>query len=185
MPGTGRSREHFLLAAISVCSLAALAAGLIGALAFDSGAYTLRACQCVPYGIAAAVAASAMLVRTTMAARRIVFVLCAVVLASGCAVSVFHEGVQQGWWINSSLCEAPLSPATGITSLQMTLADRLIRGPCDDTDWNVLGLSVAMLNFVYSAILTLGCIVFAVMADGETKSLFDLDGPSPVSRRWS
>jgi disulfide bond formation protein DsbB len=109
----------------------------------------------------------------------------AVVLASDCAHAMFHEGLQQGWWTDSSLCEAPLSPASTITSLQMTPADRLIPVPCDDTDWSVLGLSVAMLNFAYSAILTLGCIVFAVMADGEKSSLFDSDPPAQSSRRHS
>jgi hypothetical protein len=156
-------RAGLFFAAILVASAlapaaAAIAAGFFGAM--DCAAYV---CQLAPYGLAAVVAGMALLAGPGVIRYRTAVVACAVVFAAGCALSLFREGMQEGWWSMSGLCDDPAPALSGWRS--SALLDRSSAALCDAGDTARDDVVFATVNFAYSAVMTFVCAVTAAVND--------------------
>ncbi len=86
----------------------------------------------------------------------------AVAAAITSGIGVFHTGVERGWWEGPSSC-------TGGSDLGSLAGDLLsMDGPrlvmCDQVSWQMLGLSMASWNALFSAVL----VVLWIMAARKT-----------------
>jgi hypothetical protein len=116
--------------------------------------------QLAPYVMASAVAAAAMWMRPGAGTLRVATIACAMLFAFGCAVSMFREGILQGWWALPLVCEDPAPDGTGTGFLNVGLLDL-----CDATVTTFDGIALSTLNFLYSALLTFTCAVMAAVGD--------------------
>lgn len=157
----GGAPDRAVVAAIAAVSVAALAAAFLSETVFGIASCTLCVYQRVPYALAAAVAAIAFLGRPPPLGYRIAILLCAALFAAGAGIAFYHVGVQQGWWVEPGVCEAPLPDAGALGDLRAALAGPQARPPCDEIDFSVLGLSLAALNCIYSVALAAACVVLA------------------------
>jgi disulfide bond formation protein DsbB len=89
-------------------------------------------------------------------AMRAIIVLCALLFAASTALAFYHVGVEQHWFAGPSACTGSI---TGATSIEALKAQLLARQPvsCDAPSWTFLGVSLAGLNLVASALLTIAC----------------------------
>ena len=67
-------------------------------------------------------------------------------LASG-LIGFFHAGVEYGWWEGLTSCASAV-PTGGGSALENILAAPIIR--CDVAPWNLLGISLAGFNGLFS-----------------------------------
>jgi hypothetical protein len=144
-----------------VVMLASAAALAVAALAIRLGGRADCApClyQLAPYVVASAVAAAAMWMRPPAGKLRVATLACAMLFAFGCAVSMFREGVQQGWWALPVVCEDPAPAGTGFLDAGLT-------DLCDAAVTTFDGIALSTLNFLYSALLTFTCAVMAAVGD--------------------
>jgi disulfide bond formation protein DsbB len=154
---------RLFFAVVLAASLAALA---VAALAERRGGRADCApClyQLAPYVIAAIIAASAMWMRTPATRMRRAAVVCAALFAFGCAVSLFREGIQQGWWIGLAVCDDP-APFTATTDGN-GLLDGGLATLCEASASTFDGIALSTLNFFYSALLTFACVVMAAVGE--------------------
>lgn len=78
----------------------------------------------------------------------------ALAAAATAGIGAFHAGVEQGWWEGPSTCTS--GEIGGLS--QQDLFDQIMNAPlvrCDDIAWQMLGLSMAGWNAVFSALLML------------------------------
>ena len=152
---------RLFFAVVMAASLAALA--VVGLTERGGGRSDCAPClyQLAPYVIAAFVAGAAMWMRAPAARMRHGAVVCAVLFAFGCAVSLFREGIQQGWWMGLTVCDdpAPLAAAAG------GLLDGSLAALCEASASTFDGIALSTLNFFYSALLTFACVVMAAVGD--------------------
>lgn len=148
-----------LLASALAIAAAAVAARLFGTL--DCAAYM---CQLAPYGLAAVIAGMALLAGPGVVGYRGAAIACAVVFAAGCAVSLFREGMQQGWWTFAGFCDE-LTPSPPGSRWAAFVFDRSIAALCDARETTPDGFAFATVNFVYSAMLAFVCAVMAAVND--------------------
>ena len=83
--------------------------------------------------------------------RRLSLAFGALAFTAGAGISVFHAGVEQGWWPGLSGCAANYTATTAEEMLAQMLAAPIAR--CDEIPWSFLGLSIAGWNAVASALL--------------------------------
>jgi disulfide bond formation protein DsbB len=70
----------------------------------------------------------------------------------------YHAGVEQGWWEGPTTCTS--GPIGGLSADQ--LLDQILSAPlvrCDDIPWQMLGLSMAGWNMVFSSFL---CVLWVL-----------------------
>lgn len=67
--------------------------------------------------------------------------------AGSAAVAAFHTGVERKWWAGLESCSGDTGALTG--DLLATTGPRVI--PCDEIPWQMLGLSMANFNLIFSA----------------------------------
>jgi disulfide bond formation protein DsbB len=152
-------------AVVAVASMAAVAVALAAEHLFGVLGCTLCVYQRLPYVATAALALVGILPRITPARLRLLLAACAIVFAAGSALAFYHAGVQQGWWTEPGVCEGALPSAATIIDLRAATATR---PACSDVDWSIMGLSLAALNGLYSAVLAAGCAIFAIRGFGPT-----------------
>jgi disulfide bond formation protein DsbB len=169
MHGNGFAGERFIMTAILLASVSALAVAWIGDFEFNLAACTPCCYQRIPYVIVTAVAAVAMVAQPRPSISRLVVIACALLFATSASFAAFREGVQEGWWSAPSVCEAPLAPA--LARLQVTLAGTTIQSVCDEAETSVLSMSLTMLNFAYSSALALLCVIVAAIIDLRKEGL--------------
>ena len=79
-----------------------------------------------------------------------ILIIGALSVLSTSALGVFHTGVERGWWEGPTAC----SGTTDITTLSPSAAlDAIMAAPvvrCTDVAWEMLGLSMASWNAVFS-----------------------------------
>lgn len=93
-------------------------------------------------------------------ARQALLVLGGVVVLVGAGIAVFHAGVENRWWTGLTACSMPLDSAGDLTSLRdQLLATPLVR--CDEAPFRLLGLSMAGLNAIASAVVGILTLVAA------------------------
>ncbi|WP_282024944.1 disulfide bond formation protein B [Limimaricola cinnabarinus] len=129
------------------------AALLGGAFVFQAFGYPPCA-MCIwqrwPHGVAIAIGLIAL-----MLPGRALPALGALAAATTAAIGVFHTGVERGWWEGPSSCTGA-GPGLGSLSggdLLATDGPRLVM--CDVVSWEMLGLSMASWNALFSALLVL------------------------------
>jgi len=165
--GNRASGDRLFLTVLLAASIGAVAAAWTGDVEFDLSACTPCPYQRIPYLLAAAVAGFAVMTRPNPARYRHFILVCAALFAMSSCFAVFREGVQQGWWSAPGVCEARLAPA--LANLQTAFTGGAVASGCDEVETSVLAMSLTMLNFVYSGLLTLVCIIAAAISDGENR----------------
>lgn len=67
----------------------------------------------------------------------------------GAGIAAYHVGVEQHWWKGPESCTSTISTAASMEQLMQTLINTpVIR--CDETQWSLLGISMAGYNFLAS-----------------------------------
>jgi hypothetical protein len=113
--------------------------------------------------VAAVIAGMALLAGPGVIGYRRAAITCAMVFAAGCALSLFREGVQEGWWSLSGLCDDLVPSLSGWRSA--ALLDRASAQLCDAGDPPHDDAVFATVNFAYSAAMTFICAVTAAVND--------------------
>ena len=130
----------------------------LGSAALLGGAFIFQAlgyppcAMCIwqrwPHGIAIAIGIIAM-----MLPGRVLPLLGALAATATAAIGVFHTGVERDWWEGPSSCTGS-GPSLGSLSggdLLATDGPRLVM--CDVVSWEMLGLSMASWNALFSLVL--------------------------------
>ena len=153
---------RLFFAVVMAASLAALAVAILAER--RGGRADCAPClyQLAPYVLAAFVAGAAMWMRVPPARMRRGAVACAALFAFGCAVSLFREGIQQGWWMGLAACDDPV-PLTAAAA--NGLLDGSLAALCEASVSTVDGIALSTLNFFYSALLTFACVVMAAVGE--------------------
>ena len=134
------------------------AALLIGAFIFQALGYApCEMClwQRYPHGAAVAIGALAL-----VTSQRWLAWLGALAAATTSGIGVFHSGVERKLW------EGPTSCSGGASSNLSTseLMDQIMAAPlvrCDEIPWELLGVTMANLNALFSAALAVVWIIAA------------------------
>jgi disulfide bond formation protein DsbB len=157
---TTRSFAGFVLTASAVVLGAALASEYWGGLA----PCELCLLQRWPWWLAIAVAAAAWLAGDRLPPA-VPAILLGMVFVASAGVALYHVGVEQHWFAGPSACTGSI---TGATSIEALKAQLLARQPvsCDAPSWTLFGVSLAGLNLIASALLTVACAA-AILRGGR------------------
>ena len=85
-------------------------------------------------------------------ARRFCLALVGLALLGVVGISIFHVGVEHGWWQGSAACVG--ESTAGLTAEQLT--DAIMNAPvtrCDEPAFVFLGISMAGYDAIYAALL--------------------------------
>ena len=121
--------------------------------------------QRVPYVLAIAVCALALLFMAVWRGPGKPLVggalaLCGAIFLAGAAIAAFHVGVEQGWWQGTAGCTGPDTSAMTIDELrEHLLAAPVVR--CDEVAWSLFGISMAGYNLLVSLALAVVSARFA------------------------
>jgi disulfide bond formation protein DsbB len=117
-----------------------------------------------PWDAALAIAAIAFLLSGRVGTGLPAVVL-ALIFTAGAALAFYHVGVEQHWFAGPSACTGSI---TGATSIEALKAQLLARQPvsCDAPSWTLFGVSLAGLNLIASALLTVACAA-AILRGGR------------------
>lgn len=126
------------------------AALLLGAWGFQYLGYApCKMClwQRYPHGAAMAIGALALVMPLALLA-----LAGALAAAISGAIGVYHTGVERGWWEGPSSCSSgDISGMSTDDLLAQILEAPLVR--CDEVAWQMLGLSMASWNALFSFVL--------------------------------
>jgi disulfide bond formation protein DsbB len=115
--------------------------------------------QRVPFVVAGALAALALLPALPAGARRGLVVLCGVAFLVNFGIAVFHVGVEQHWWEGTAQCTAPAGGApTSLADMREALKNPPKLARCDEVGWSLFGLSLPGYNVILSLVLGLGSL---------------------------
>lgn len=153
-------RARILAFAILGVSVGAIAMAFIAQYVFGLEPCVLCLYQRVPFAIAAALAALALLSSARGPMSQWLTTACGVVFLAGSALAFYHVGVEQHWWRSVAACGGELSTGVSVKDLAAQLAASP-RKPCDEVDWRLFGLSLAGYNVLVSFALGVGTIVCA------------------------
>lgn len=141
----------------------ALAAGgsaalLLGAYAFQhlGGLPPCKLCIWQRYPHVLAIVIALVALRLT---NRLLAALGALAALTTAGIGLFHVGVEQGWWEGPTSCSA--GPVGGLSA--DALLDQIMTAPlvrCDEIAWDMLGISMAGWNALFS----LGLVALWLMA---------------------
>jgi len=133
--------------------LAAAAAALGGAWTLQYG-FGLPPCElCIwqrwPWGIAAAAALAALLLRRGGRPARWALAAAGLATLAGAGIAFFHVGVEQHWWQGLTSCTGTVGRADTLEALRaQVMAAPVVR--CDEPQGVFLGLSLAGWNALAS-----------------------------------
>lgn len=150
---------RLLLAGLMVIGVGALAIALIGEHVLGIEPCILCLYQRVPYLIVALVAAAGLVLPLSPRLRRLVIVLCALVLAAGAVLALYSVGVEEHWWAGVAGCEGTIPTIAPGQDLQ-----ELLRQPagglraCDEDVWRLFGVSLAGYNVVIQTAVAVASI---------------------------
>ncbi len=144
--------------AVLVVSVAALATAYLAETVFGLEPCALCLYQRIPYGIAALLAAAALLVARRAGARAGLVALCAAVFLAGAGLAFYHVGVERHWWGSIAACGEGDALTLSLDELKARLSGETpTRKPCDRVDWTLFGVSLAGYNVMLSSVLGLAC----------------------------
>lgn len=96
---------------------------------------------------------------------RLLLRLAGLALLITAAIGVFHSGVEYGWWQGTAECGSTIG-ATSLADLKAALESApVVR--CDQTQWSLLGISIAGYNVLYALGLAVVCLVGLSQADAD------------------
>lgn len=148
-------KKKFSLAAIFIAAVAA--ATLAGAWFFQLviGLPPCPLCldQRIPYYIAVPLALAVAALSKNISLARAGFVLLALVLAVGCALAVYHAGIEWKFWAGPTDCSGSIVNLNGGSILDQMNQARVIR--CDEAAWRLFGISLAGYNALIAGALAL------------------------------
>lgn len=116
--------------------------------------------QRIPYYIAVPLAIVVALAAERKSIARAGFLLLALVLAAGCALAVYHAGVEWKFWPGPQDCSGAVVELKGGSLLDQMNQTRVIR--CDEAAWQLFGISLAGYNAIVAAALTLFALRMSV-----------------------
>lgn len=90
--------------------------------------------------------------------RAAVLALGGLAFLAGAGISVFHAGVEQGWWQGLAGCSASFTNTGSLEDLKAQILAAPI-AKCDEIPWSLFGLSIAGWNALAS--LALALVAFA------------------------
>ncbi len=136
---------------LTFLATAGAAALLLGALGFQhiGELAPCKLCYWQRYGHVGAIALGAAALVVPMA---LLLWLAALGAGSSAAVAVYHTGVERKWWEGPSSCTG--GSVQGLTTDE--LFEQIMSAPivrCDEIPWEMLGLSMANLNILASAVV--------------------------------
>ena len=116
--------------------------------------YKLEPCilclyQRVPYVVTGLLALLALRLNAG-AGIALLVALCGLAYFGGAAIAVYHVGVEQHWWISG--CSGELATGMSLDDLRSSLMQKPEKA-CDQVDWTLFGISMAMYNVVFSSVL--------------------------------
>jgi disulfide bond formation protein DsbB len=151
---------RLLLAGLMLMASGALVVALIGEHVFAIEPCILCLYQRAPYVIVALFAAAGLVLPLSPRVRRLVIVLCALVLAAGAALAFYSVGVEEQWWAGVAGCEGTIPTITTGQDLQ-DLLKQPARGlrACDEDVWRLFGVSLAGYNVLVQAAVAFASLV--------------------------
>jgi disulfide bond formation protein DsbB len=117
---------------------------------YVGGLYPCEMCywQRWPHGTALVLATLALVIPQGGAKRALVLLAGIAILISG-LIGVFHAGVEYGWWEGLTTCSTNVGGEGSAEDLLTAIMDApVIR--CDQTQWELFGISLAGFNFIFS-----------------------------------
>lgn len=138
---------------VPLAILAFCAAALGGAL-FVEHVLDVQPCilclwQRVPFAVAGALAALALLPGLPNGARRGLVAVCGLVFLVNMGLAVFHVGVEQHWWEGTSQCSAPAGTAPqSLAEMRAALKNPPPLARCDEVGWSLFGVSLPGYNVI-------------------------------------
>jgi disulfide bond formation protein DsbB len=148
-------KNNFGFAALSIAAVSA--ATLAGAWFFQLviGLSPCPLCldQRIPYYIAVPLALVVAALAKNRSLARGGFFLLAITLAIGCAIAVYHAGVEWKFWEGPTDCSGAVVSLGGGNILEQMNRTRVIR--CDEAAWTLFGISLAGYNALIAGALTL------------------------------
>lgn len=113
---------------------------------YGFGLYPCEMCWWQRWPHFAALPLAALALALPRAARPLTLLAALAILVSG-LIGAFHAGVEYGWWEGLTACTGAPA-AIGGDPLAGILAAPLVR--CDQVQWELLGISLAGFNFLFS-----------------------------------
>ena len=98
---------------------------------------------------ALAFAAGAFVMPANGTGTRAMVWLAALAIAASAVIGAFHAGVEYDWWEGITACSTSVT-ATGGSALDAIMNAPLVR--CDTAPWDLLGISLAGWNFLFSGV---------------------------------
>lgn len=152
--------------AIPLAIFAVCAGALAGALFLEHVMGVLPCILClyqrVPFAVAGALAAFALLPGIAPNLRRALVALCGVTFLVNMGIAGYHVGVEQHWWAGTEQCAAPAGGAPqSLAELQAALENPPQLARCDEVGWSLFGISLPGYNIVLSLILGAASLIAA------------------------
>ncbi len=134
--------------AIVAVAMAALSMALIAQDLYDLEPCILCLYQRLPYIATALLALLALKLPPGSNGIAAIVGLCGVIYLIGSGIAVYHVGVEQHWWVSG--CTGAGVGEMSFDQLRSALTSKAAKA-CDDIDWTLFGISMAMYNVVFSA----------------------------------
>lgn len=149
--------NNFRIAAflIAIVSAATLAGAWFFQLVVGLSPCPLCLDQRIPYYVAVLLAIVTALVADRKSIARAGFLALAIVLAIGCALAIYHAGIEWKFWPGPQDCSGAVVQLNSGSLLDQMNQTRVIR--CDEAAWRFLGISLAG----YNALIALALALFA------------------------
>lgn len=148
-------KNNFVFAA---CLIAAVSAATLAGAWYFQLIVGLSPCplcldQRIPYYLAVPLALIVAAFANNRTLARAGFFLLAVVLTAGCAIAVYHAGVEWKFWQGPTDCSGAVVSLNGGNILDQMNRTRVIR--CDEAAWTLFGISLAGYNALIAGTLAL------------------------------
>lgn len=149
--------NNFRVAAflIAIVSAATLAGAWFFQLVVGLSPCPLCLDQRIPYYIAVPLAIVVALIADRKSIARAGFLALALVLAIGCALAIYHAGIEWKFWPGPQDCSGAVVQLNSGSLLDQMNQTRVIR--CDEAAWRLFGISLAG----YNALIALALMLFA------------------------
>lgn len=155
-PGTMKSLPARLAPLfILAVSILALGTALVAQYGFGLKPCVLCIAQRIPFVVAGALAALALLAPFARW-RAALVVLAALAFLVNSGIAVYHVGVEQKWWHSS--CAPSEEGPIDVTNLAAMMS-KPVEARCDEPAWSFHGITMAAMNIPFSAGLGLVTLV--------------------------
>ncbi|CCQ75447.1 disulfide bond formation protein B [Magnetospira sp. QH-2] len=129
----------------------------VGSLAFAYGAqylFHMQPCilclyQRIPFAVAGGLALLVLLLPRLAVP---VLMLVALAFLVGAGIAGYHVGVEQHWWTGTAGCTGEIDTTQSLQDLKAQLMATPLKR-CDEITWAVFGISVTVLNVLWSLLL--------------------------------